>query len=686
VGAGGYGWRSWGGGLLSAAFAFAAPPVLSESPALALTQQQDVYSLAGFLEVLEDPSGQWTVEQAASPEFNHGFRALPGDTFFTGIRDSVHWIRFSLNNQSENRRDWGVALDDPRVDAFDFFLLLPPEKTGGGPHLAKKISGGSDFPFATRPIVHRDVVIPIHLEPGEVGWVYLRIKAGMAHIPIRVFSQTGFSRNSIEEYLGFGIYYGCMLVMLFYNLLLYITLREKSYLYYAMMMVGLVGWVSVVNGMATQFLWPNHPWFYHPAYVVLLLTTTALILQFSREFLKVAFISFHLDRVLVWAMGGLLGMIPAVLFLGEMGSKLGAGLASLTAMILLFWAAWIARTHQRKNNRYFLLSMSILSAGVGVFYADILGLVPQDWLIENSLELGSMGQVLVISLVLAEKYNTTLKEKESAQELMVDSLRTEYRLKTDYSLDLERQVALRTFEVQTALENAQAANSSKERLFSIIAHDIKNPLTAMLVTSDLLEKEAQGMTREEVSEFAGRINRTTHNLYRMLENLLHWALSQMGKLEVHPESFEIAASLETELKVLSELAAKKDIWMHQDIPPGVRVLGDIQMINTVTRNLLTNAIKFTPAKGEITIYSREKEDMVEISIHDSGMGIPAEELASLFSDSRETLTRPGTANEKGTGIGLVMCKDLVEMNGGNIWAESLPGEGSTFTFSLPKPR
>jgi signal transduction histidine kinase len=225
-------------------------------------------------------------------------------------------------------------------------------------------------------------------------------------------------------------------------------------------------------------------------------------------------------------------------------------------------------------------------------------------------------------------------------------------------------------------------NASKNKFFSILAHDLKNPFHTVMGYSYLLSKDYDKFTEAERRKFASDIHHSTNNIFRLLQNLLEWSRSQTGRLIFAPREIELKQEVENALSVLHSLADQKNIRIECDFDDNLSLFADPQMIETVLRNLINNAIKFTPEYGLVQITANRVEDQVSICVKDSGIGISEEDARNLFQiDS--TVKRKGTNNEDGSGLGLILCKEFVLKNNGNIWVNSSPGNGSSFFFTVP---
>jgi signal transduction histidine kinase len=249
--------------------------------------------------------------------------------------------------------------------------------------------------------------------------------------------------------------------------------------------------------------------------------------------------------------------------------------------------------------------------------------------------------------------------------------------------ELEQKVEGRTAELQQALHELSALNANKDRLFSILAHDLKNPLHAFILTAETLVEDIDFFSKEEIGQLAGNMYRGSQNLYRLLENLLFWAREQMEESRFHPASHQLHKVTAQMISIVEDNAKLKGIAIRNLVDPAHHGFVDKSMFEVVIRNLLTNAIKFSFEGGEIDVRSEDLGDEIEVSVCDRGVGILPDGLSKLFRVDQSFTTR-GTKDEKGTGLGLILCKELVEKHKGTIAAESEPSHLTRFYFTIPK--
>jgi signal transduction histidine kinase len=268
-------------------------------------------------------------------------------------------------------------------------------------------------------------------------------------------------------------------------------------------------------------------------------------------------------------------------------------------------------------------------------------------------------------------------------------LATIFRRRYQQNRRLNVQLSLKNNEIENHRKKVehlnadlQEANAAKDRFFSIIAHDLKNPFNSLMGLVDLLIEEYHSFKEKEQMEFLHQIKASSDKIYALLQNLLMWGSNQLGKTQVVKEKIDLSKTAKESVTLIQSLADNKNITLEMNIPPNTWAYADKNMVSTILLNLITNAIKFTPQDGTVEVQCFNKTSHVEVMVADSGVGISPKNLEQLFKiDAKVQST--GTDNEKGTGLGLILCKEFIEKNNGRIWAESIEGSGSWFYFTLP---
>jgi len=244
------------------------------------------------------------------------------------------------------------------------------------------------------------------------------------------------------------------------------------------------------------------------------------------------------------------------------------------------------------------------------------------------------------------------------------------------------EIAQKNMSLEQQKEELNELNITKDLFFSILAHDLKNPFSSLYSLSELVVKNYDQMEEKEKLMTLKKINESSELIYMLLENLLTWSRSQRGLFDYAPEEFNLSTLVEVNLNLHRIPADKKGVSFRSDVPENTRVHADREMINTVLRNLINNAIKYSHPGGTIEIRITDQNGYLEVMVQDEGTGIEGENLEKVFRIDTK-FKSPGTQGEKGTGLGLILCREFVEKNGGRIRVESEEGSGATFYFTIP---
>ncbi|MCP4215211.1 MAG: sensor histidine kinase [bacterium] len=291
-----------------------------------------------------------------------------------------------------------------------------------------------------------------------------------------------------------------------------------------------------------------------------------------------------------------------------------------------------------------------------------------------------------------EKENALLKKENRIQELQLNRQRIvrNFSLLVAFlvcilALFIYKRYRIKKKTEQVLRESEQSLkrmNDAKDKLFTIIAHDLGSPLNDLLLSARHLARNYKLLEEEDIDDSIQYMFRQTTSMASMLDNLLKWAMTQIGKMECHPGSLDIRALGNDAVRQARLVAENKGISLAVQIHESIRAWGDGNMVVIVLRNLVANAVKYTAAGGQIIVDAKKIEHHIHLSVSDNGIGMPPEVMTQLFKMDVHHSTR-GTANEKGTGLGLLLCKELVEKNEGSINVQSNPGKGSRFTFTIP---
>jgi signal transduction histidine kinase len=278
--------------------------------------------------------------------------------------------------------------------------------------------------------------------------------------------------------------------------------------------------------------------------------------------------------------------------------------------------------------------------------------------------LGAIILLIIYFYIVKRKHNSILEEN--------------YKVIQDQKTQLEENF----LELKNNEKKLSQLNATKDKFFSIIAHDLKNPFNVLIGLSDIVISDPDVRHSEDFEEIIDGIFQTAKSGYNLLDNLLEWARSQTDELEYKPALIDMNDIVSLNTTFFRESAKAKKIEICNFIPSDLKIFADYNMVNFVVRNIINNAIKFSFLDGKIEIKASKTDGLYIFSIQDYGIGMNKETADKLFK-IESTNPKPGTANEMGTGLGLIICKEFVEKNGGEIWVESQERKGSCFYFKLP---
>lgn len=271
------------------------------------------------------------------------------------------------------------------------------------------------------------------------------------------------------------------------------------------------------------------------------------------------------------------------------------------------------------------------------------------------------------------KKNQLLRQQEEKLRVINNELR-------QFNQELEIRVQERTNELKQLNDQLKELNYSKDKFLSVISHDLRNPLTALIASSVKLNKDAEKYGIKEIRQLSDIIYRTSNRVLSQLNELVDWAKTQRQKTTFKPVTIQLLAEMDEWLELLKNNAAQKEISLKNNIPGDIMVNADTLMLRSILQNLVTNAIKYTPEGGTVSLSARQVGNMVEICVEDTGIGVSEEIREKLFT---RTSSVSGTNNEQGSGLGLLLVKDFIIQHGGAITVETEVGKGTCFRFTVP---
>lgn len=546
-----------------------------------------------------------------------------------------------------------------------------------------------------RFMLPRDAVYTIRILNSPVYSIYQTKKTDLSLQPT-----TGFEQQDTRRLFWQGIFLGTILVMALYNLFIFYGVRDVSYLYYVLSIAGLGLYLAFYYGFGIEYLWPGLPRWDTFCYTIIVPFTNLARLLFTKSYLRTDSLMPRLNRVvnLLIAACALLmvtGMATFIADLDYLNSLIVVvGLVGTLVLILMLVAGLVAYYADRyQPAKYFITANALLVIGAILFILREMGWVEDNFYTRYFVQIGFVIQVIVFALGLASRYNQTRQELV-LQRIEKERMALEVEREKKQMIEQQKQELLIQVEQQTqdlkqqniTLEDSKnqlsQLNSVKDKLFSIISHDLRNPLATMQSFLKLITQHHEKLDEEEKKKLVKEAQGSLDYLNELLYNLLQWSKSQMHLLEFKPELLLAKTVIEKNIRLLYLQAHMKQVQINSSVDEKLTLFADKEMLDFIIRNLLSNAIKFSHKNSLIEITVNQIPGAVEISVMDEGVGMSEDTKQQLLQASLSN-SRRGTAKERGTGLGLLICKEFIARHGGELSIEQRATRGSIFKVTLP---
>ncbi|MBS7664050.1 response regulator [Pseudomonas lalucatii] len=630
-------------------------PVLAG--ALAFDEHTRALPLGQALQVFEDVRGDATIDEVSSPALQASFRRHDKAVLNAGYSRSVFWLRLDLEyrpQQSSGPQPWLLELAYPPLDHLELYL----DDGRGRYRLAQRT--GDALPFSSRQIKQNNYLFELKLSPDQPRRLYLRLQSqGSIQAPLTLWAPTAYMEEQPGRIYVLGIIYGVLLVMLVYNLFIYLSVRDTSYLYYILYIASFGLYQVSVNGAGIEYFWPDSPWWANAATPFLIGAAALFGCQFARSFLHTGEHSPWVDRslLLMMAAGGVV-IVLALTASYALALRLAIYLA-LAFTVLVFAAGFIAWLRGLRVARYFIIAWTAFLAGGVINTLMVLGYLPNVFLTMYASQIGSALEVGLLSLALADRINAMKEERA--------------RILQESGRNLE------------AL-NQELANSNrlKDEFLATVTHELRTPMNGVIGSLELMQTLKMDV---ELAQYQKTAAGSARDMMRMVNDILALTELQAGKLYPRCEPFSLRGLFDGLLAQFAPRAEDKGLRfvleLDESLPDTLE--GDAGKLGQSLGYLLDNAIKFT-AQGQVTLRVARAEARGEglplsIEVCDTGVGFAAQQDAALYQQFRQ-VDGSMTRAHGGLGIGLAISRQLVELLGGSLQHESQPGQGSRFRLDL----
>ncbi|PWE39776.1 hybrid sensor histidine kinase/response regulator [Pseudomonas prosekii] len=609
------------------------------------------------MQVFEDADGQATIADVRAQDAAGNFKPHDKATLNAGYSRSVFWLKIDLLYRPTNpeaRRTWLLELAYPPLDHLDLYL---PDAAGDY-QLSRRT--GDALPFDSREIRQNNYLFNLNFKPEQARTVYLRLQSqGSIQAPVTLWSSTAYLEEQPVRLYVLGLIYGVLLGMVVYNLFIFLSVRDTSYLYYIFYIASFGLYQLSVNGAAVEYFWPNNPWWANAATPFFIGCAGLFGSQFARSFLQTAQHSRWLDRLLL----GLIAFGAVVVGLSLMTSyALALRLATTLALlftVVIFAAGILVWLRGLRVARYFIIAWSAFLLGGIVNTLMVLGYLPNVFLTMYASQIGSAIEVALLSLALADRINAM--REQQAQTLFDAGQKLEV---------LNQQLA--------------RSNKLKDEFLATLTHELRTPMNGVIGSLELMQTVEMDPELEQYQQTAAG---SARDMMRMVNGILTLTELQAGKLKASAATFSLRGVVEALRVQFDGNASGKSLDLKVDVTPGLpdRLIGDSSKLAQCLECLLDNAIKFTRVGGVALRVSGKPLETgrmaLSFAVIDTGIGFTDLGEATLYQRFFQ-LDGSMTREYGGLGVGLAICRQLVELLGGRLTHRSEPGSGSRFQLDI----
>ncbi|MES2764888.1 MAG: 7TM diverse intracellular signaling domain-containing protein [Bacteroidota bacterium] len=646
--------------------------------------------LGKHLEILEDKAGKLTIANVSSPENSGKFLKSKEDVPGYGLTKSAFWVRFTVVNSLEESAEWLLELSYPVLDEAQLYTA----QLDGS---FKKVASGDKFPFSMRELKHRNIIFRLPLEKNTSNTYYMRLQtSGSVQIPLTLWSMQAFIAKDHEEQIVLGLYYGIMLIMVLYNLSVFIFLRDRTYVSYTGYLVFFTLFQMTINGLSFEYLWPQSPWWANKALMFSAFAFQCFALIFTKEFLNTKVNTPKLNKFITWQMYSSLLLIALSLFI-EYSVLIRIAIAMAFPFVgMVIAAAILSLKNGYRPARFYVSAWAVFVAGLFIFVLKTVGVLPNNLITQYGVQVGSALEVVLLSVALADRISILKRDKEKAER---EALNAEiYRLKNVEIAQALEKVQMLNERLVDSQEETEALNKNlleanqyltelnneKNEFLGIAAHDLKNPLAAIILSSEILSRYYDRFSKEKILDKIKSIETTATRMRDIVSNLLDVNAIESGKINISLEVLDIVSIARQLSEEYRERANAKNISIvFKTQLHSLTVKADKHALQEVLDNLISNAIKYSPHGKSVTI-SIEKSVLktAVLKVQDEGPGLNDDDKQKLFGKFARLSALP-TGGESSTGLGLSIVKKLSEAMNAKIWCESEPGHGAAFLFEIP---
>lgn len=632
-------------------------PLVNAAPApvesITLTDYTEHIMLDDYIEILVETDERIKLDQVIAGKYDTEFTRYTGKgrpNF--GYNRTYYWVRFDVENVSEIKH-WLLEVDAPKLNHAILYYYNEEDSR----YETELI--GNIYEFTKRKVKHRNFVIPLDIAKDEQMTYYMQLYTGSSvQIPLTLWKESAFYDKSKTEYAILGIVFGLSVIMALYNLFLYFSIRDISYLYYVLFVLLNTLLFLTDTGLANEYLWPERHLHNSISVTELMYLVTIGGLLFVRSFLSIKDRLPKLDIYfkLLMSLSVIALIIRQITFTGSV--YIATALVILSIVLILFSSGHSLRIGYRPA-RYLLLAWSLFLLGVFISLMVDVGVLPLTLVTKYSWQITTVFEVVLLSFALGDQYKIYKEEKEEA-------IRQASKIQ------------------DKALRNLKRTDRLKDEFLTITSHELQTPLNGIIGIAETLRDGVAGPLTDKMSAHLSMIIMSGKRLSHLINDILDYSNLKNDQLKITKKPVRLYEITNVVLTVCQPLLRDKPVQLVNNInrDSDFIVYADEGRLQQILYNLIGNAIKYTD-EGVVSVEAAVEGEFVRIDVIDTGIGISYYQQKQIFNQFYQA--DDGEARKfGGSGIGLSIAKRLVENHGGQISVVSKLAKGSTFTFTIPK--
>ncbi len=632
---------------------------------LILNKNINKYIIRPYTKFLVDSTKKLNLEDVLTKDFQ--FINKAGNKKNFPMSENVYWYKIQIENGLDETSTWILEFDHSLTENIQLYLL-----NSKGDVLSKK-KGGLKYNHSEIDLLHETPSFPLYIGSKESYTIYLRIDTRSAvYSSIYLYRPSVFWVNEMKEKSFMLFLFGIIFALAIFNFVLYLSTKEKAYVFLSLFLVSSIWLFASTSGYFYE-LFPNLPitlkikarvyaYWLSLTFLALFITT---FLELKKNFPRNYYLSFFVISFYI------LNLFISAFDLFPYIFSYKLVIYSYPIFVLIFIIIGTIVIKEKKTAVYFMIPFSMYIGSSIIFILVILGVLDKMIIYDNISSIGTALFGLLFTAAFIKKMDKLKEDQMERQFLKKET----YRLNEEVKLRIDAEKSAKQSE-----QKLKKANDSKNKFFSIIAHDLKTPINNVLGYSELLKDSINDNYSKKVQKHVDFVYIEANNTVNLLENLLSWSKTEKDEMKYHPERVDLNTLMEDMVEAFDKMAESKGIEIVFDPKIKYFAIGDTYMLQTVVRNLINNSIKFS-STGKITIQLENKGIQCIISIIDEGVGMTAETIEAILN-KKNILSAKGTNGELGNGLGLMLINDFINNHGSVLQIESSIGKGSTFSFVL----